>query len=139
MLMIEREHASIIVIQYFYYQHKSRRIIAKSSDAKYMNSNNSTTCYIIANKQSIKRKVMLTTTHLHPQSREDWQTVVIIASVVHFIGITFYAIYASGELQDWATDGDAVETYEGVCESIHFYNIFYLCSMKLVYDQKVAI
>ncbi|XP_063401010.1 vesicular glutamate transporter 1-like isoform X1 [Mytilus trossulus] len=33
---------------------------------------------------------------------DEWQNVFIIASVVHFLGITFYGIFASGEQQHWA-------------------------------------
>jgi ACS family sodium-dependent inorganic phosphate cotransporter-like MFS transporter 6/7/8 len=36
------------------------------------------------------------------QSRESWKTVFIMAATVHFIGVTFYAVFASGELQPWA-------------------------------------
>ncbi|KAF7636940.1 hypothetical protein Mgra_00003680 [Meloidogyne graminicola] len=32
----------------------------------------------------------------------DWVTVFLLASMIHFTGITFYGVYASGELQDWA-------------------------------------
>ncbi|KAL0267539.1 UNVERIFIED_CONTAM: hypothetical protein PYX00_009784 [Menopon gallinae] len=32
----------------------------------------------------------------------SWKTVFILAATVHFIGVTFYAIFASGELQPWA-------------------------------------
>ncbi|WKX99475.1 hypothetical protein Q1695_014394 [Nippostrongylus brasiliensis] len=31
-----------------------------------------------------------------------WVKVFLLASLIHFTGVTFYAIYASGELQDWA-------------------------------------
>ncbi|CAK5109925.1 unnamed protein product [Meloidogyne enterolobii] len=31
-----------------------------------------------------------------------WTTVFLLASMIHFTGITFYGVYASGELQDWA-------------------------------------
>ncbi|KAI6188437.1 putative vesicular glutamate transporter eat-4 [Aphelenchoides besseyi] len=31
-----------------------------------------------------------------------WVTVFLLASLIHFTGVTFYAIYASGDLQDWA-------------------------------------
>uniref|UniRef100_A0A1I8AYS9 MFS domain-containing protein n=1 Tax=Meloidogyne hapla TaxID=6305 RepID=A0A1I8AYS9_MELHA len=31
-----------------------------------------------------------------------WVTVFLLASMIHFTGITFYGVYASGELQDWA-------------------------------------
>ncbi|KAL7636796.1 UNVERIFIED_CONTAM: hypothetical protein RMT77_012552 [Armadillidium vulgare] len=35
-------------------------------------------------------------------SQKEWQIVFIIASVIHFLGVIFYAIFASGELQPWA-------------------------------------
>ncbi|XP_059478768.1 vesicular glutamate transporter 1 [Neocloeon triangulifer] len=35
-------------------------------------------------------------------SRESWKTAFILAACVHFFGVTFYAIFASGELQSWA-------------------------------------
>ncbi|XP_077287741.1 vesicular glutamate transporter [Arctopsyche grandis] len=31
-----------------------------------------------------------------------WKTVFIMAAMVHFVGITFYGLFASGELQPWA-------------------------------------
>lgn len=36
------------------------------------------------------------------QKAEEWQTVFVIASVIHFLGVGFYALFASGELQPWA-------------------------------------
>ena len=33
---------------------------------------------------------------------KEWETVFLIASLVHFCGVTFYAIFASGEKQEWA-------------------------------------
>nr|CAD7451867.1 unnamed protein product [Timema tahoe] len=35
-------------------------------------------------------------------TRESWKTVFIMAAMVHFVGVTFYAIFASGDLQPWA-------------------------------------
>merc|ERR1719412_3220916 len=46
----------------------------------------------------------------------EWGHVFLIASSIHFIGVIFYAIFASGELQDWAVDnsgGDEVMEMEG--------------------------
>lgn len=42
------------------------------------------------------------------QTIAEWETVYLIASVIHFLGVTFYAIFASGEMQPWAepTDDD---------------------------------
>ncbi|KAG8222816.1 hypothetical protein J437_LFUL005022 [Ladona fulva] len=35
-------------------------------------------------------------------TRESWKAVFILSATVHFIGVAFYAIFASGELQSWA-------------------------------------
>jgi ACS family sodium-dependent inorganic phosphate cotransporter-like MFS transporter 6/7/8 len=35
-------------------------------------------------------------------TRESWKVVFIMAASVHLIGVTFYAVFASGELQPWA-------------------------------------
>ncbi|XP_046439302.1 vesicular glutamate transporter 1-like [Daphnia pulex] len=40
---------------------------------------------------------------------EEWQTVFVIASVIHFLGVGFYAVFASGELQPWAEPKDDEE------------------------------
>ncbi|XP_022255152.1 vesicular glutamate transporter 1-like, partial [Limulus polyphemus] len=37
-----------------------------------------------------------------PCTAEEWEKVFLIASLIHFGGVTFYAIFASGELQAWA-------------------------------------
>jgi hypothetical protein len=36
------------------------------------------------------------------QAAGQWQTVFLIASLIHFAGVIFYAIFASGEKQAWA-------------------------------------
>lgn len=36
------------------------------------------------------------------QSKDEWSVVFTIAALVHLFGITFYGIFASGELQPWA-------------------------------------
>ncbi|KAI1883867.1 hypothetical protein AGOR_G00236450 [Albula goreensis] len=36
------------------------------------------------------------------KTRLEWQNVFVIASMVHYSGVIFYAIFASGEKQDWA-------------------------------------
>ncbi|XP_043246791.1 vesicular glutamate transporter 1-like [Amphibalanus amphitrite] len=40
------------------------------------------------------------------KTREEWQKVFIVAGVIHFIGIIFYGLFASGELQPWAVPPD---------------------------------
>ncbi|KAF2363470.1 Major facilitator superfamily [Trinorchestia longiramus] len=42
-------------------------------------------------------------------SADEWQIVFVIASMIHFFGIAFYAIFASGELQPWAEDKEEDE------------------------------
>ena len=37
--------------------------------------------------------------------------VFLLASLIHFTGVTFYAVYASGELQDWAEPKDEEEPW----------------------------
>ncbi|XP_014244679.1 vesicular glutamate transporter 1-like [Cimex lectularius] len=39
-------------------------------------------------------------------TKGSWKVVFLMAATVHFIGITFYAIFASGELQPWAEPPD---------------------------------
>ncbi|XP_072125414.1 vesicular glutamate transporter 3 [Mobula birostris] len=46
------------------------------------------------------------------KTRQEWQNVFLIASVVHFSGVIFYGVFASGEKQDWA---DPEETQEDKC------------------------
>lgn len=36
------------------------------------------------------------------QTRQSWSEVFILAAVIHYIGVVFYGIFASGELQPWA-------------------------------------
>jgi hypothetical protein len=42
----------------------------------------------------------------------EWQKVFLIASSIHFFGVIFYAIFASGEIQDWAKAPPETETME---------------------------
>ena len=46
--------------------------------------------------------ILITVNFLSDQSRESWKVVFIMAATVHLIGVTFYAVFASGELQPWA-------------------------------------
>jgi hypothetical protein len=39
----------------------------------------------------------------------EWGRVFLIASGIHFLGVIFYAIFASGELQEWAIDNTGVD------------------------------
>ncbi len=36
------------------------------------------------------------------KTREEWAHVFLIASLVHFGGVIFYGLFASGEKQPWA-------------------------------------
>lgn len=46
------------------------------------------------------------------QTREEWQYVFLIASLVHYGGVVFYGLFASGEKQPWA---DPEETSDEKC------------------------
>ncbi|XP_076841082.1 vesicular glutamate transporter 3 [Brachyhypopomus gauderio] len=46
------------------------------------------------------------------KTRREWQNVFLIASMVHYCGVIFYGIFASGEKQDWA---DPENTSEDQC------------------------
>ncbi|XP_068595981.1 vesicular glutamate transporter 3 [Brachionichthys hirsutus] len=43
------------------------------------------------------------------KTRLEWQNVFVIASMVHYSGVIFYAIFASGEQQDWANPETTAE------------------------------
>uniref|UniRef100_A0A6I8R4I2 Vesicular glutamate transporter 1 n=1 Tax=Xenopus tropicalis TaxID=8364 RepID=A0A6I8R4I2_XENTR len=50
------------------------------------------------------------------KTREEWQYVFLIASLVHYGGVLFYGIFASGEKQPWA---EPEETSDEKCGFIH--------------------
>ncbi|XP_043938539.1 vesicular glutamate transporter 2 [Protopterus annectens] len=50
------------------------------------------------------------------KTREEWQYVFLIAALVHYSGVIFYGMFASGEKQPWA---DPEKTNEEKCGFIH--------------------
>ncbi|XP_063051998.1 vesicular glutamate transporter 3 [Engraulis encrasicolus] len=48
------------------------------------------------------------------KTRLEWQHVFVIASMVHYTGVIFYAIFASGEKQDWADPEGTSEDKVGI-------------------------
>eukprot|EP00062_Callorhinchus_milii_P027535 gi/632990948/ref/XP_007884405.1/ PREDICTED: vesicular glutamate transporter 1-like [Callorhinchus milii] len=50
------------------------------------------------------------------KSREEWQYVFLIASLVHYGGVIFYGLFASGEKQPWA---EPEELSDEKCGFIH--------------------
>ncbi|KAG2459939.1 VGLU3 protein, partial [Polypterus senegalus] len=50
------------------------------------------------------------------KTREEWQHVFVIASAVHYTGVVFYALFASGEKQDWADPEDTSEDKAGIID-----------------------
>ncbi|KAM9301610.1 vesicular glutamate transporter 2 [Gastrophryne carolinensis] len=50
------------------------------------------------------------------KTREEWQYVFLIAALVHYGGVIFYGIFASGDKQPWA---DPEQTSEEKCGFIH--------------------
>lgn len=53
---------------------------------------------------------------IFPQTRVEWQHVFVIASMVHYSGVIFYAIFASGEQQDWANPESTSEDKCGIID-----------------------
>lgn len=51
-----------------------------------------------------------------PQTREEWQYVFLIAALVHYGGVIFYGLFASGDKQPWA---DPEQTSDEKCGFIH--------------------
>ncbi|CAH2277493.1 vesicular glutamate transporter 3 [Pelobates cultripes] len=51
------------------------------------------------------------------KSREEWQNVFLIAAIVHYSGVIFYGIFASGEKQDWADPENLSEDKCGIIEN----------------------
>ncbi|XP_054632520.1 vesicular glutamate transporter 3 isoform X3 [Dunckerocampus dactyliophorus] len=50
------------------------------------------------------------------KTRLEWQNVFVIAAMVHYSGVIFYAIFASGEQQDWANPESTNEEKCGFVE-----------------------
>ncbi|RVE69377.1 hypothetical protein OJAV_G00077100 [Oryzias javanicus] len=50
------------------------------------------------------------------KTREEWQYVFLIASLVHYGGVVFYGIFASGEKQSWADIEDTSEEKCGIID-----------------------
>ncbi|KAJ8402500.1 hypothetical protein AAFF_G00365830 [Aldrovandia affinis] len=48
------------------------------------------------------------------KTREEWQYVFLIAALVHYGGVVFYGIFASGEKQPWANVEDTSEEKCGI-------------------------
>lgn len=47
------------------------------------------------------------------QTPDEWQRVFLIASLIHFAGVIFYGIFASGDKQPWAEPPDEDNPEEG--------------------------
>ncbi|XP_045147931.1 vesicular glutamate transporter 3 isoform X2 [Echinops telfairi] len=43
------------------------------------------------------------------KTREEWQKVFLIAAMVHYTGVIFYGVFASGEKQEWADPENLAE------------------------------
>lgn len=70
-----------------------------------------------------------------------WTVVFLIAATVHFIGITFYAFFASGELQPWAEPtNEEVQSWNPMeqlqpSEQKVSWVFFYICGITFVMSQ----
>ncbi|XP_036026002.1 vesicular glutamate transporter 3 isoform X2 [Onychomys torridus] len=50
------------------------------------------------------------------KTREEWQNVFLIAALVHYSGVVFYGLFASGEKQDWADPESLSEEKCGIID-----------------------
>ncbi|NWT56680.1 VGLU3 protein, partial [Erythrocercus mccallii] len=50
------------------------------------------------------------------KTREEWQNVFLIAALVHYTGVIFYAVFASGEKQEWADPENLSEEKCGIID-----------------------
>uniref|UniRef100_A0A8C5BKH1 Solute carrier family 17 member 8 n=1 Tax=Gadus morhua TaxID=8049 RepID=A0A8C5BKH1_GADMO len=50
------------------------------------------------------------------KTRLEWQHVFVIASMVHYTGVIFYALFASGEEQEWADPENLSEDKRGILD-----------------------
>ncbi|XP_036722547.1 vesicular glutamate transporter 3 isoform X2 [Balaenoptera musculus] len=50
------------------------------------------------------------------KSREEWQNVFLIAALVHYSGVIFYGVFASGEKQEWADPENLSEEKCGIID-----------------------
>ncbi|KFO30306.1 Vesicular glutamate transporter 3 [Fukomys damarensis] len=50
------------------------------------------------------------------KTREEWQNVFLIAALVHYSGVIFYGVFASGEKQDWADPENLSEEKCGIID-----------------------
>ncbi|KAM5172601.1 vesicular glutamate transporter 3 [Mantella aurantiaca] len=51
------------------------------------------------------------------KTREEWQNVFLIAAIVHYSGVLFYGIFASGEKQEWADPESLSEDKCGIIDN----------------------
>ncbi|XP_039733931.1 vesicular glutamate transporter 3 isoform X2 [Pteropus medius] len=50
------------------------------------------------------------------KTREEWQNVFLIAALVHYSGVIFYGVFASGEKQEWADPENLSEEKYGIID-----------------------
>ncbi|EHB06644.1 Vesicular glutamate transporter 3 [Heterocephalus glaber] len=50
------------------------------------------------------------------KTREEWQNVFLIAALVHYSGVIFYGVFASGEKQEWADPENLSEEKRGIID-----------------------
>lgn len=59
---------------------------------------------------------------LQVTKESEWKWVFLIAAVIHYLGIIFYGIFASGEKQDWANPkGESEKIEVGVNELLRIF------------------
>ena len=67
---------------------------------------------------------------------KEWSHVFLIASLIHFAGVTFYGIFASGEKQPWADPKDEdnldMNSFEQKGNKSYYYKSFWITELILL-------
>ncbi|XP_053575793.1 vesicular glutamate transporter 3 isoform X3 [Bombina bombina] len=72
------------------------------------------------------------------KTREEWQNVFLIAAIVHYSGVVFYGIFASGEKQEWADPEALSEDKCGIIDNDELAEETELTSESLTSPHKKA-
>ncbi|CAI5664560.1 unnamed protein product [Oreochromis niloticus] len=70
------------------------------------------------------------------KTRLEWQNVFVIAAMVHYSGVIFYAIFASGEQQEWANPESTSEDKCGIIDEDELAEESELTSENMVAPKK---
>lgn len=71
-----------------------------------------TAAYVSGWRQNCVEKILNKLDWINFKPKNGWETIFLLAGLIHFTGITFFAIFASGEKQPWAEPPTEEETWK---------------------------